>query len=160
MEDILSKDKKFCEQCDIDFIPKRPEQKFCSIACSNTHRHERKKLEPPKVCYCCCKALPAGNDGCQNNDEEDNTLCRPCIFHLYYSPKRTALTIGFLGRQVIISFEIRKGQCSCCERTDVNTDMHHWFYITAMPWACTVELCDSCHQHHHRDKEKRLTNVG
>lgn len=23
--------------------------------------------------------------------------------------------------------------------------MHHWIYVPCMPWACSQELCESCH---------------
>ena len=61
-----------------------------------------------------------------------------------WNNKNNARRIRFLGKRFPLSFNPRKGECSECG--DIGqTDIHHWKYIPCMPWACTEELCDSCH---------------
>ena len=71
------------------------------------------------------------------------------------SPKRMIIQ----GRRIFLDRLVRKGKCSNCGKhigdpyIDVygkitiikRTHMHHWFYLIIMPWACSVELCPSCH---------------
>lgn len=56
----------------------------------------------------------------------------------------------FLGKIVYLSFNPRTGYCSYCsnnilDKTAIRTNIHHLFYVPIMVWACTVELCPSCH---------------
>lgn len=66
--------------------------------------------------------------------------------------------INFLGKRIMLSFDIRKGICERCGKKDgdkfingkgkiskVLTHIHHYFYIPIMVWCCTIELCNSCH---------------
>jgi hypothetical protein len=76
-------------------------------------------------------------------------------------PKRIVIQ----GRRIFTGRLLRRGKCSECGKgigdSYINkygknaiikqTHMHHWFYLVIMPWACTVELCASCHI----KKEKR-----
>jgi hypothetical protein len=67
-------------------------------------------------------------------------------------------TLVFLRKFIILTFNPRTGYCSWCpnnihDGSCKRTAMHHWFYLTIMPWACTEELCSSCHRTtHHRHK--------
>ena len=54
----------------------------------------------------------------------------------------------FLGKVIYLSWKIKKGICICCKQIK-RTTMHHLFYIPCMPWACTLELCKSCHNKTH-----------
>lgn len=74
--------------------------------------------------------------------------------------------IRFFNKSVFLSRKARKGICEWCGKKEgdkfiktnkkigiVTTDTHHYFYLTIMKWACTVEICKSCHSSHH-NKEK------
>lgn len=91
-------------------------------------------------------------------DKLGNMLCKKCWLkhidyplrgkskHEKYNPRR----LVFLGKVVLLTWNPRKGVCSNCGIiTKTRTDMHHMKYIPCMPWACTVELCQACH-----DREK------
>lgn len=76
-------------------------------------------------------------------------LCERCDNRLIRNPKylkaKLNRTIRFGSRQIILTFEIRKGLCIQCG-SNGPTDMHHEYYIPILPWSCTVELCNSCHK--------------
>lgn len=73
----------------------------------------------------------------------------------HIDPKR----INFHNKIISIKYIPRKGICSRCgkkkgdeyhgwrnkEKVVERTSLHHWFYLVIMPWACTEELCYSCH---------------
>lgn len=73
--------------------------------------------------------------------------------------KRRARRFNFLGKEVYLDHVARIGQCSVCDkkvgdefigfrgklRKLNKTHIHHWFYLPIMIWACTIELCSSCH---------------
>lgn len=71
--------------------------------------------------------------------------------------------IGFLGTVIHLSFLPRTDKCARCGRVKdgINirrTCRHHWFYLPIMRWACTEELCNSCHKSNHgpyRGKRKK-----
>jgi hypothetical protein len=52
--------------------------------------------------------------------------------------------IMFLGKRNTLSFDLRKDVCSECEKKG-EMHLHHVAYIPIMPWACVLELCQSCH---------------
>lgn len=53
--------------------------------------------------------------------------------------------ISFLNRRFYIEKNLRIGECSRCKVVLKKTHLHHWFYLPIMIWACTEELCISCH---------------
>lgn len=69
-----------------------------------------------------------------------------------YNEKFNSRRIYFLGKRIVLTWSPRNGFCSDCGYIG-KTDMHHWFYLPCMPWACAKELCESCH-----DMTKDLTN--
>lgn len=59
-------------------------------------------------------------------------------------------TLNFLGKLIQLSFIPRVGYCSQCtnnifDKSCKKTEIHHLFYVPCIPWACTIELCASCH---------------
>ena len=67
------------------------------------------------------------------------------------------LTFNFLGRLVTSTFRQITGYCSKCpnniyDDTCKITHMHHYFYLSCMPWACREELCARCHAKIHSKK--------
>lgn len=94
---------------------------------------------------------------------KDGRLCKKCFNNLIQNPKLNkkwnGLAIRFLGIRIFLSFNPRKGYCSWCpsnifDGTTERTHMHHWFYVRILPWACTEEICNSCHTTHHQRKIK------
>ena len=102
----------------------------------------------------------------------DEYICKKCYSRLINNPKWNKiynekwknLSIIFLGLQIFLSFNPRKGICSWCGRKKgekfitrqgevgtILTHMHHWLYVRIMPWACTEEVCNSCHSIHHNN---------
>ena len=93
-------------------------------------------------------------------DGKGNWLCTRCHFRLIGNPRRKIETvrkwnkiqnpdynprkIWFKTKWIVLSFNPRKGLCSKCHKKG-RTHMHHDFYITILPWACTRELCVGCH---------------
>lgn len=68
----------------------------------------------------------------------------------YHNKKWQSRRIVFLGKRIHLSFDIRTGYCSLCtnnvfDKSIKRTNMHHWFYLPIMPWACTEEICVPCH---------------
>ena len=66
----------------------------------------------------------------------------------------TSKRITFLGKRVSLSFEPRTGHCSLCtnniyDKSCKETNLHHYFYMSIMMWACTIEKCASCHTRDH-----------
>lgn len=58
--------------------------------------------------------------------------------------------IIFLDKQLRLNFRQSTGYCSKCpnnvfDGTCKQTNMHHYFYVPCIPWACRQELCASCH---------------
>lgn len=58
--------------------------------------------------------------------------------------------IEFCKLDIILTFNPRKGYCKLCSNNIHDgscklTSLHHWFYLRIMPWACTIEICNSCH---------------
>lgn len=67
--------------------------------------------------------------------------------------------ITFKGKRVSLKSAPRRNRCERCGKNKGDsfidydgiirkirrTSMHHWFYLIIMPWACTEELCNSCH---------------
>lgn len=64
--------------------------------------------------------------------------------------ERNKLAIGYFGKRMSIGFNPRTGVCMRCGKSVAQgqikkTNMHHIAYIPIMVWACTVEVCLSCH---------------
>src|SRR5215510_4157089 len=87
------------------------------------------------------------------NHTEQGLLCHQCynIVKGYTrkhwtrrNARRNKLKLAFLGRIVVLTFDPRKHVCSRCDKQGF-THMNHLMYIPCMPWACTEELCASCH---------------
>ena len=77
-------------------------------------------------------------------------LCQKCFCHLFnykYEKIRLQHLIRFFGLKIRLGWNPRKGFCSKCgtSKDGWKTHMHHWFYLRIMPWACTMELCCTCH---------------
>jgi len=83
----------------------------------------------------------------------DNIIkCERCYDRTNRKPIKHRRQICFLGKRLILSFDIRFGICKiCCRKPRVKTHLHHYFYISCMPWACTIEVCPTCHMNGHWD---------
>lgn len=83
-----------------------------------------------------------------NHDVNHNALCSPCFlkycYTINYEKKRSRRRLKFLGRGRTLKFILRYGICDECGISR-QTNLHHLFYLPIMPWACTIELCTSCH---------------
>jgi hypothetical protein len=58
--------------------------------------------------------------------------------------------VTFQGKRIRLRFKPRNGYCSWCSNniydgTAGRTSKHHYFYIPIMVWACTEEICNTCH---------------
>ena len=67
--------------------------------------------------------------------------------------------LTFQRKRIQLQENPRKGKCKVCGKKVgdeyVNyrgqvkrikrTHLHHYFYVSIMPWACTIELCVPCH---------------
>lgn len=67
-----------------------------------------------------------------------------------HNKKFMSRRIVFLRKRIHLSFDIRTGYCSLCPNNIYDgsikrTNMHHWFYVPIMPWACCEERCVGCH---------------
>lgn len=98
-----------------------------------------------------------------NHDLDDNVLCEMCDNRYFKNPRRKRATnlIRFLGKLVILSWDPRNGICSeCGSRKGIDcelTNIHHYFYLPCMPWACIVELCVRCHKNRHYRHKGRFS---
>jgi hypothetical protein len=87
-----------------------------------------------------------------NHDIDNNVFCSNC-YDKYWRSKESKQKIWrksnpkhmfFLGLSIYLSWDPRKHVCLECGKIG-RTELHHWFYLIIMPWACTTELCVSCH---------------
>lgn len=75
-----------------------------------------------------------------------------------YSREKSKEKITFKGKRVILNHNPRIGICSNCHKRVIDgeikqTQMHHTQYDESNPLAFTVELCPSCHQKIHKQKQ-------
>ena len=63
--------------------------------------------------------------------------------------------IVFLGKQIYLGFNPRKGICSHCHRIGT-TNLHHRYYVKCMPLAGIIELCVHCHNKEHGQYQDEL----
>jgi hypothetical protein len=81
-------------------------------------------------------------------NRDSKWFCEKCNNKLFKNPKWHPITnpkrFRFKNRFLYAEKNPRSGRCSICGMKK-DTDTHHWFYLIIMPWACTVELCNSCH---------------
>lgn len=81
-------------------------------------------------------------------------LCKKCYIRYVRNPafnkKYHSERQNFKGKMIQLGFNPRNGVCERCGNvkgmTCMRTSKHHYFYMTIMPWACTEELCNSCHE--------------
>lgn len=117
-----------------------------------------KTLRLNRVCYSCGTTKSTldkrGFEKWNPNKDLDNRyLCHICFMHFIANPKRNGKGTKFLkfkNKYIKFSKNPRSGICSWCNKnikkgTIKRTNLHHWFYLVIMPWACTIELCNSCH---------------
>lgn len=123
----------------------------------------RHKLEVKRVCAACDSkttclssrrwpyAIWRFHDG--------NWYCKKCYRKYIFNPVRNQLRYRFGYLRFYGEVRRLTGICSQCKRkvgdSFVNykgkvtvvkkTDLHHWFYLIIMPWACREELCPICH---------------
>jgi len=112
-------------------------------------------------CYSCGSKHGTPN-WLNNYDNDGNRLCSRCAMRLIYNRihgKKWSIInshkkIIFRGKAVMLDKAPRRGLCERCGAVKgidcKKTARHHWFYLTIIPWACTEELCTSCHMRHHR----------
>lgn len=80
--------------------------------------------------------------------ENGEPVCNKCYCRLRPKEYRKIFNdrrITFLGKVYCLTWNIRKGICSICRSNQRRTNMHHYFYIPIMMWACTEERCVPCH---------------
>ena len=63
---------------------------------------------------------------------------------------RHDISLHFLGKKRRVKHSKKTGYCSWCpnnihDGTCKRTSKHHYFYMPIMIWACTEEICNSCH---------------
>ena len=161
--------------------------KILHYICQNCHNWLKYFIKHPiqrhrkylnHFCYSCGAQKSRKNiAGCYkwflNNDEEDNVLCDTCADRYCYADSNrkhmkriSSRMINFLGKKILLLFELKKGRCLRCYRTVKSgiiktTLLHHYFYIPCIPWACTEEFCRRCHINEHRTnwKDKNLCNA-
>lgn len=108
-----------------------------------------------------------------NYDGDNNVLCNNCYTKYIawrnpavrkkWNPILSPMRIWFLGKRISLSWNPHKYICQICNAVKGvdchSTQLHHYFYVPCMPWACTVELCIPCHikQHNHRDLKGRFS---
>lgn len=87
------------------------------------------------------------------NDRRTKEYLKKCAEK--FSPRR----IAFGNKRITLWQNLRTGYCSVCPNNIYDgsckkTDTHHYFYLPIMVWACTIELCASCHAYEsHRLKQ-------
>jgi hypothetical protein len=121
---------------------------------------KRRRYKPKHTSFCYCCGLYEtyidyrGYDHWYNNyDIEKNVLCEDCnnkhIKNPIWKPITNVFRIVFLGKSIYLAWNPHKYICSKCGSVKgvdcKRTDMHHYFYVSCMPWACTFELCGRCH---------------
>lgn len=76
-----------------------------------------------------------------------------------YKVDKDSRRLRFKDKRPFTTYQVRKGQCEKCKNrigdpyinrkgkieTTQKIDLHHWVYITILPWFGTEELCSSCH---------------
>lgn len=118
MEESVVKDKRVCSRCHSDKTYIRPKTGWPQWG------------RDDKGGWLCCK--------CYNKIVTNPKWQK--INNPIYNPRR----IGFKTKRYIAKQNPRKGVCLGCGKHE-RTEMHHWFYLIIMPWACTRELCMKCH---------------
>lgn len=112
-----------------------------------------------KACYCCgsiesIDPTSHSQHWYHNHDNSNNLLCLKCYRHLIRNPRKlktqSIRVFMFYNRHVYYTFKQRTGYCSKCSNNIHNgsckkTHMHHWVYLTCLPWFGREELCVSCH---------------
>src|SRR6476619_556369 len=82
-------------------------------------------------------------------------VCCACHYKYYYWTNQRFREIRFCGRRVLLTFNIRTGICSECNRKLI-TNMHHYMgYWIIFPWFATRELCVRCHSKTIKRNEKK-----
>lgn len=89
-----------------------------------------------------------------------NFTCTRCFDRIYRNPKKNPTynrrRLRFLGKQVLLKTDPRKGICSSCgrsiEKGEIQrTNLHHLSYNPENVEAHTVELCVRCHSKVHAE---------
>ena len=142
----------------------------CAAWINYLYKHSKQKhlRYINRFCYSCDSTdSKTDKTGCKmwykNHDEEDSVLCNRCERHLFpesnraHQRKIACRKINFLGKYILLSFQVRFGICSICKKTVMSgqlkvTDMQHRFYLPICPWFSIIELCRPCH----RKEEWRL----
>lgn len=145
----------------IEEISKQETKRFCECGCGEPvnirhrfkyqhHYRGKKKVIEERFCYACGinKTFKDkyGIDIWYNN-LPIGWMCVNCYHRIIkkdYYDEHNKYRLRFKNRQVYMGKQIRRGICSRCKKIG-RTEMHHYAYITCIPWACTVELCSECH---------------
>ena len=105
----------------------------------------------------------------------DKPLCFTCYQFLFtngryperyrqkkrvHSRLRKGFRYAFLGKNIRGTMRL-SGYCSQCpnnvfDNSCKKTDMHHWIYITCLPWFGRIELCNKCHRNKHRGMDGKF----
>lgn len=125
---------------------------------------ENREIEDKRFCNN-CKSTKTRIRGTWEEWRYNNGLryCINCYARLFVSKEKKSeqnkKRLWFNGKCIRVKNKIKLGICERCkkkigdkfidffgkEQIIRKTDMHHWFYLIIMPWACTEELCVSCH---------------
>jgi hypothetical protein len=134
-----------------------------------------KRIRHKRFCYVCGSAKTSRNSkGCENWYNKpygkDKPLCDTCYGRIIENPRlrKTDRYKQWLKRYQIKQFRFRDrrihtdliqrtGRCSQCPNNIFDgscrrTNMHHWIYLTCLPWFGTQELCNRCHNIIHHAK--------
>lgn len=85
---------------------------------------------------------------------KDGKICGKCHSKLVVNINRDrhkkydGREIRFCGTNITLSFILPREKCEICgiTRKESLIHRHHYFYCRIMIWACTISLCNSCHQ--------------
>ena len=132
------------------------------------------KITKGRICFACGTDKSFNGCGYTTwapNTPTNLFLCKKCADHLINIPNRdpefkkrenaiyNKFKIRFLGKRIFLGWNPHKYQCEVCKRNVGDdyitsrgkpaklkvTQMHHYFYISCMPWACMIEQCTPCH---------------
>ena len=135
----------------------------------------RKKHVHNRVCYICKNTKTTLNSRGHENwygkpYGYDKPLCDTCYGRLVEGPRLRASErfknwnkayvkkqFRFRDKRIHTNTIQRTGYCSQCpnntfDGTCKKTDMHHWVYLTCLPWFGIEERCSKCHG--------RITSAG
>ena len=119
---------------------------------------ENFKILDKRICFNCRSDNTwKTKDGYQHWYHKDGEwYCNRCNNYLFKNPRYHPITnptrhrFWYHKRQIFSTFKWLTGYCSWCannvyDMTCKRTQMHHWVYVTCLPWFGRIELCSSCH---------------